>query len=41
MYSTEMDLNSDEFVNKLRIAYYSVLYDHPNCSGYITISMLR
>ena len=29
MYSTEMDLNSDEFVNKLRIAYYSVLYDHP------------
>ena len=29
MYSTQMDLNSDEFVNKLRIAYYSVLYDHP------------
>ena len=29
MYSTEMDLNSDEFLGKLRLAYYSVLYDHP------------
>ena len=29
MYSTASDVNSDEFNQTLRLAYYSMLYDHP------------
>lgn len=29
MYSTELDLNSEEFNSALSMAYYAMLYDHP------------
>ncbi|MBR3311852.1 MAG: hypothetical protein IKG15_08560 [Solobacterium sp.] len=29
LYSSKMDVNSEEFVNELRLAYFSMLYDHP------------